>query len=610
VAVCLGWQVAPSRASDAQKQFLLIYSSENQVVAIKETTDGFRETLTQHYQGEWDALLYVEHLDLDRFPTEAHRRNVRDFLSQKYKDTGIDVVIAGGSIALAFVLEHASMIAPNADLVFGGQTKEALARLELPPDASGVLTEYDIANTVHLARQLQPDATRVVVFGGSAQEDRFWLAAAKAALVDIDTEIPVEYVTDLTIDAFVETAKGLEPDAILLFLPIREDADGRRLQPGQPLDTISSISNAPVYTVFSPSIGRGPVGGVVAPFRKIGEEMAKVAIATADGSDALPRVISSQMFPVIDYRQLQRYGLDPGLLPPNAIIENFVPSLLGKYKIELMVAAAVALALILAAATVATVERRRRVLATTLANERLELAHLARISQLGVLSGALAHELTQPLNAILHNAETARRILQSGLIYEKEIRDIVDEILDDDRRATRIIQQMRKLFIKGTVELKPVDLDSIVRSVMRIMRAELKLRNVTVELGADGRPVMVAGNEQQLQQILINLLLNSAEALSDIPASDRRVRLELFATPDQTAVLSARDWGPGIPEDSHKQIFDPFFSSKSEGVGIGLSICRWIADAHGGTIEIDAGVENGTRIFLTLPLSDVSGEMS
>lgn len=240
-------------------------------------------------------------------------------------------------------------------------------------------------------------------------------------------------------------------------------------------------------------------------------------------------------------------------------------------------------------------------MAHELAEERIELAHLSRASQLGALSGALAHELNQPLTSILSNAEAGTRLLASGTQDLKEIADILQDIAEDDRRAADIIAQLRRLLLKGETTLEVIDLGRLVEATVSLARSELVARQARVEIQTEGGDVRVRANLPQMQQIVLNLLMNALEAMAETPPAERRIVIEVRALEDGWRELAVSDRGRGVTPGMRADAFKPFVSTKPNGLGFGLSICRFIVQAHGGRLGFDETVTRGARIVLSLP---------
>ncbi|MGZ5198346.1 MAG: ATP-binding protein [Telluria sp.] len=235
-----------------------------------------------------------------------------------------------------------------------------------------------------------------------------------------------------------------------------------------------------------------------------------------------------------------------------------------------------------------------------LQRQREQLTHLTRVLVLGELSGALAHELNQPLAAILSNAQAARRCLARPDADLASIRAILDDIVDDDQRAGAVIRRLRALFRNEAPALRPVVVDALVRETLDLAHGCLAERNVRVLLELrDG--LVVLGDRVQLQQVLLNLLVNACDAMLAMPPNRRCLRVASTALPDGAVQLTVADSGPGIASDALGKLFDPLFTTKKTGLGVGLSISRAIVSQHGGKIEVFNNPAGGCTFRVRLP---------
>ena len=240
--------------------------------------------------------------------------------------------------------------------------------------------------------------------------------------------------------------------------------------------------------------------------------------------------------------------------------------------------------------------------------QRQELAHLTRVAMLGELSGALAHELNQPLTAILSNAQAAQRMLAREPIDLIEVGEILRDIAEDDRRAGEVIQRLRAMLRKDEAKLLPLGVNELVAEVLSFAHSDLITRNVSVttELAPELPPVY--GDRVQLQQVLLNLVLNACEAMSARQREERRLTLVAVRDGEAGVRVSVVDRGTGIPADELERVFTPFFTTKEHGLGLGLSICRSIVEAHGGRLWASNNEECGATFHLTLPLPAAAPE--
>lgn len=230
---------------------------------------------------------------------------------------------------------------------------------------------------------------------------------------------------------------------------------------------------------------------------------------------------------------------------------------------------------------------------------RDELAHVTRVTTLSELSGSLAHELNQPLAIILANAQAAQRMLALTPPDLEEVKDILSDIVDEDRRAGEVIRRLRALLKRGETKMLPVSFNEIATEVMHLTHADLIGRGVAVSRDLAAELPLVAGDRVQLQQVLMNLVLNAADAMAASPAGARRLHVATSVQGD-IAKLSVRDEGCGLPADVEK-LFEPFFTTKQHGLGMGLAICRSIVAAHGGRLKAEPHPERGAVFHLEIP---------
>ena len=249
--------------------------------------------------------------------------------------------------------------------------------------------------------------------------------------------------------------------------------------------------------------------------------------------------------------------------------------------------------------SVTDITERRNVERAT-ARQRDDLAHMSRVAMLGELSGSLAHELNQPLTAILSNAQAAQRFLAQSPPRVDKLDEILVDIVKSDRRAEAVIQRLRSLLRKEDSQRQPVDVNEVVTEALRVMRSDLLSRQVAV--GSDLAEALptVSGDRNQLQQVLLNLVINGCEAMDAQPAN-RRLEVRTRTTARGDVEIAVVDQGEGIPPGKLDAIFDPFVTTKVAGMGLGLAICRSIVAAHGGRLWATNNADRGATLHCELP---------
>ena len=228
------------------------------------------------------------------------------------------------------------------------------------------------------------------------------------------------------------------------------------------------------------------------------------------------------------------------------------------------------------------------------------LAHTGRVSLLGQLSSALAHELSQPLGAILRNAEAAEIMLQQAAPDVEELRAIVDDILRDDQRAGGVIHKLRSLLGKGELKLEPLDLPAVISDVLVLLRFDATARHVRLDADIDPGFPKILGDRIHLQQVLLNLIVNAIDALAERDTTDRSVRVLARMINPATVEVRVCDNGPGIPDDRLTRLFESFFTTKKAGMGMGLPISQTIIEAHKGKLTAENRPDGGACFCFTL----------
>jgi PAS domain S-box-containing protein len=236
------------------------------------------------------------------------------------------------------------------------------------------------------------------------------------------------------------------------------------------------------------------------------------------------------------------------------------------------------------------------------ANElRRKLTHVGRVTMLGQLSSALAHELSQPLSAIQHNAETAQLLLTREKLDMPLLREIVADILRDDRRAAQVVQRLRAWLKQGRLHSESVRLSDVAQDVLALVRAEAAMKHVSLECNVPQSLPPVLGDRIHLSQVLLNLIMNAMDAVGGGSETRRQITIEARRASNHSCEVSVSDSGPGIAPEALEQVFEPFFTSKNEGMGIGLSISRSIIEAHGGKLWAENGPRGGATFRFTVP---------
>ena len=280
-AIFLSEKVALAEIVNRSPRVLILYPYDERIPATAIAGEAARNRLLEATSGKID--LFSEFLDLARFPEDAHIGRMARYLAQKYADRRPDVVIAISDEAAGFIVANRKTIAPDAKIIFCGFNRAVASKMNLPGDVVGAFSEFDIARTLGMARGLQPNASHLFIISGSANFDRSALASARADLAGPSKAYKTTYLTDLTIEQFVERAAHFPADSIVLVLSVARDSTGRNFIPRQALEQIAAAASAPIYGPYDTYIGHGAVGTSASTVESVGRTAAGLAVDALAG---------------------------------------------------------------------------------------------------------------------------------------------------------------------------------------------------------------------------------------------------------------------------------------------------------------------------------------
>jgi signal transduction histidine kinase len=593
----------PASADAAKRAVLVLDQSSAGLPFNTAVANAIRSTINEGSKSP--ISFYSEHLDANRFFGPEYENDFVHFLKAKYGKRDIDVVVVFGISALDFIARRRGELWPSVPVIFAAIDEATISHTALPSNVTGVTMQLTLQDMVKVARIVVPNLKAVAIVGDPLQRQTFYhhfidempAVAAQAEIINL---------MDLPLGELAKRLAVLPDNTAVIYTGIYYTTEGISYVPAELTTQITAWANRPVVVNVSSYLNKGAIGGYIVQSGPIGQEVGRLAlrILAGESASAIPLVkIPSPL--IFEWPALQRWNISEASLPPGSEIYFRDQSVWEKYRVQLLIIFA---ALLLQAAMIAGLlaERRRRQFAEVQSRQRMsELAHVNRYSMAGELTATIAHQLNQPLGSILTNTETAELMIKSPAPDLDEIGQILADIRRDDQRASGVIQRLRSLLKKTPFELKDIDLNDVARETMEFLAALAIAQRVDLTRQISQIPLPIKGDAIQLQQVILNLIVNAMDAMSNIPATDRKITVST-ARDGNSANLFVSDTGPGIPSDKLKEVFEPFFTTKPQGMGMGLSIARTIVEAHGGHLSAESRAgrgATGVTIGFTLPLT-------
>jgi signal transduction histidine kinase len=555
-------------------------------------------------QSPWPLDTQEQSLVTARGGDDPSEAKFVEYLGALYAQRPPDLIVAIGAPAARFVQLHRTGLFPTTPmLVAATEVRRVDPSMLSEQDAVvGVRSDY-VALYENILRLL-PETKVIAIVVGNSPNERFWMDVTQREVKPrLANKVELIFYNELPFEEILKRVASLPPHSAIFYQQMAVDSAGAVYGDKEPWKRIGEVANAPIFSHDQIYLTGEIVGGPMWSPAESARPTAAAAVRILGGEKAGDIKVPPIEFPApkYDWRQLQRWNISESRLPPGSEILFREPTAWEQYSWQ--IASIVAVILIQGGLiSVLLREHRRRKFSEVQARQRMaELAHVNRFSTAGELTASIAHEINQPLGSILTNAETADAILKSPTPDIAELKDIVKDILQDDRRASEVIRRMRSLLKKAPFEPKNTDLNDVARETVEFLSTLAVARKVELTSVIKQNALPILGDRIQLQQVILNLVVNGIDAMKDTPAENRIISIRTSRV-ENSAELSVSDRGPGIPEDKLKEVFEPFFTSKAEGMGMGLSIARTIVEAHNGQIWAKNRDHGGASFRIKLPL--------
>lgn len=545
------------------------------------------------------VAVFGETLDLSRFAGSKQEAVLRTYIEQKYSDVRFGIIVAVGASAFDLVTRWRSELWPDPPIVFAAIDETTAGELKFDSNTTGLIMGRRIESMVRAARMLVPNLQGVAVLGGSLDKDPYRRGYLRE-LPALAAEMELTNLTGLPLTVQAMRAAALPDKTAILYTALFIDDDGTRYSSPDTLTVIARVANRPIVTDVEKLVGLGATGGFVLDNVAYGQEVAALVLRILDGASvaANPVAISEFTRPIFDWRQLQRWNISESRLPPGSDIRFREPTMWELYRMRILAAIAVILAQAALIFWLLYEHRRRRSAEAATRQTMSDLLLVNRMATAGELTASIAHEVNQPLAGIVSNANAGIRWLARATPDIDKAEAALKQIVAAGHHASEVVANVRALFKRSAEERVNVDINQLIRHAISLERRDMEAHEVSLGLElAEGLPEVV-GVRVQLLQVILNLVRNAVEAMDSAPERTLRIKSELAKS---DILVSVEDSGAGIEPQNLGHIFDPLFTTKRKGLGIGLSICRSIIEGHDGRMWAISKVGHGSIFFFKLP---------
>ena len=602
IAVCAALLSPESSRAVEQKRIMILHSYGQN---FKPWSD-YAKALRQELEGRSPWPLDIQDFSVitARAQNDSAEIEFTRYLEALFSDHAPDAIVAFGAPAAGFVQRHRAGLFQHAPMVMTAIDPRRVQQAALTENDTVVASRLDIPLLFGNILKLLPKTREIAVVVGNSPNERFWVQEMQRELEPLKSRVTIVFLNDLSFEDILKRVAALPPYSAIFWIQPQVDAAGAVHEGEHALKTLYSVANAPVFSHDDAYFGGGIVGGPMTSVSEGARKTAEVVVRVLDGEKPASIKVPPLEYgpPKYDWRQLRRWGISESRLPRGSKVDFREPSTWEAYRWQIMLICAVILMQALLISRLLYEQRRRQIAEVQLRQRAAELAHVNRFSMAGELTASIAHELNQPLGAILANAETLELMLKSPAPDMHEVRTIVSDIRHDDARASEVIRRLRSLLKKAPFELKNVDINDIVRETIDFVSALAAARQIDLRSFVGLTPLPIRGDRIQLQQVLLNLFVNAMDAMANMPGTGRKLVVG-SARVDDFAEITVSDTGPGIPVAMTKDIFEPFFTTKSHGMGMGLAIGRTIVEAHNGQIRAENNPGGGATFYVRLPLA-------
>jgi signal transduction histidine kinase len=597
-SVCLG---APPAATPQPARVLLLDSFGQNFSPWNTISARVRGELVRQSSRPID--LYEVPLQNVRVAQARDQQAFIDYLRALFAERDPDLVVAIGAPAARFFQEHRARVFPSTPLLIGSADIRTFRADAFNPDDTAVPVSFDLPIIIEDILQVLPDATNIAVIIGDSPLERFWVEELRRDFARFSKRVNFHYLNKLSFDEMVQRVAELPPHSAIFYASVRVDAHGVPQEEDRVFSRLREVSKSPIFGYEDNTFGHGAVGGPLFRLHELGDKIAAVAGRMLNGEKGgdIKTPVTKLSAPIYDWRELQRWGISESRLPAGSEILFRQPGLWDQYRWQISLVAGVILLQTLLIAGLLYEHRRRRDAEASARNSLAELAHVNRLATANEMSTSVAHEIKQPLTTIMANADAGLLLLAGSTADVDEARAAFQDIAEAGRHAADVVENIRSFVRKTAPQNAMLDVNDLIRTVLSLATTDLRKHDVMPSATLAPNLPPIYGDRVHLKQVLMNLIMNAAEAMATVTDRPRTLHVMSKHHANGGVLVQVEDSGPGIKLDDVDRVFNAFYTTKAEGMGMGLSISRSIVEAHHGRLWASPGTPFGAVFHLTLP---------
>jgi signal transduction histidine kinase len=593
-------------AAAEPKRVLLINSYGREFAPWNEYATEIRSQL----QDEWAGPLDIYELSLTTALFGKGERDFANYLHALFSDREPDLILTTGAPAAGFIIQFRQHLFPATPVLLAAVDQDLVPYSTLSANDAAAPININLIGSIENILQLLPDTKNIAVVMGNSLHERNFVEQMHTAFQPLANRVTFTWFNELSFNDMMKQAARLPPHSAIFWLALIVDAAGVSHQEFDAMTLLRAVANAPIFSFVDAYLGKGIVGGPLISVRDVGKAAAHAAVRILDGETPADVRTSPIGFgtPKFDWRELQRWNISESQLPPESKILFRPPTAWDQYRWQISLIAA---AFLLQSALIAGLafEHRRRRNAEVVARRSMgELANMNRVATAGELSASIAHEMKQPLAAMVTNVRAGLRWLGADEPNLEETRVALQNVVKDGNRAAEVIDSVRAMFKKEQTGRTQLNMNDLISSVLYLLRDELRPQDIILRTNLDPQLPPVQGHRGELQQVILNLVRNAVDAMKDITYRPRVLTVKSEVQPPNEVLVSVADSGTGIDPKDIDRIFNAFFTTKSNGMGMGLSICKSIIDDHGGRLWALPNLKYGSVFNISLPIDKVANQ--